>query len=97
MKTSHSLTAMFAGLFRKQGYEVTEYACLECMEFKAAWIMGMVMFDKEKKCHRVRWKMREGYYLFDCPMALGWTSSEFHKAGDLLNFLQRRLVWKKAH
>lgn len=95
MKTSYSLTNMFGGLFRKQGYDVTEYACLELVEFRAPWITGIVSFDKVKKCHKIRWKMREGYYLFDCPIAPGYTSAEFRKAGDLLNFLQRRLVWKK--
>lgn len=86
---------MFAGLFRKQGWTVVEYAALELCEFENFAIKGMVCFDKQKKCHRVRWKMKEGYYLYDVPFAPGYTSAQFSKAGDLLNFLQRRLVWKK--
>ena len=86
---------MFAGLFRKQVFTVTEYAALEVMEFENFAMNGMVMFDKVKKCHRVRWRMKQGYYLFDVPFAPGFTSSEFNRVGDLLDFLQRRLVWKK--
>jgi hypothetical protein len=92
----HTLTSMFAGLFRKQGFEVTEYDCLELVEFESYWIKGQVMFDKSK-VHRVRWRCKPGYYLFDAPMAPGFTSVEFKKATDLLLFLQRRLVWKKKH
>ena len=91
----HTLTSMFAGLFRKQGFEVKECDFLDLMEFQSYWVKGQIMFDKSKKCHRVRWKCKDGYELLDVPISSGYTSSEFKKAGDLLNFLQRRLVWKK--
>jgi hypothetical protein len=91
----HTLTSMFAGMFRRQGFTVVTYDALECCEFENFCMKGMIMFDKEKKCHRVRWKMKEGYYLYDVPFAPGYTSSQFSKAGDMMNFLARRLVWKK--
>lgn len=91
----HTLLSMFAGFFRKQGFDVVEYDCLEMMDFDTYWVKGQVMFDKERKCHRVRWKVKDGYYLFDAPFAPGYTSSQFKNAYDLLNFLARRLVWKK--
>jgi len=87
---------MFVGLFRKQGFEVVEYTGLECCEFENFCMKGMLMFDKTK-VHRVRWKMKEGFYLYDVPYAPGYTSVQFKKAIDMLLFLQRRLIWKKKH
>jgi hypothetical protein len=91
----HTLASMFAGMLRKQGYEVVEYGCFDLVEFKNFAIEGMIQFDNMKKVHRVRWKCRKGYEIFDVPMAPGYSSSQFAKVGDLLNFLQRRLIWKK--
>ena len=91
----HSLTTMFGGMFRKQGYEVVEYGCFDLVEFKNFAIEGMIQFDKIKKVHRVRWKCRKGYEILDVPIAPGYSSVQFAKVGDLFNFLQRRLIWKK--
>ena len=94
---SHSLSSMFAGVFRKQGFGVTEYLGIDLVEFGNGFIKGNVSFDKEGKCHTIRWKCKEGVYLYDIPVASipGHISCDFKKAGDLLDFLQRRLVWKK--
>ena len=91
----HTLTTMFGGMLRKQGYDVVEYGCFELVEFKNFAIEGMIQFDNMKKVHRVRWKCRKGYEIFDVPIAPGYSSAQFKHVGDLFNFLQRRLVWKK--
>ena len=91
----HGLAEMFAGLFRKQGFEVVLFNCLDIVEFENFFVKGMVLFDKKKKVHKVRWKCKEGFILFDVPMCPGYVSAEFKSAGELLNFLQRRLVCKK--
>ena len=86
---------MFAGLFRKQGFDVQEYPILELIEFESFWVRGMIGFDKTKKRHKIRWICKKGYELFDVPMSKGYVTAEFKNAHDLLLFLQRRLVWKK--
>lgn len=91
-----TLTSMFAGMFRKQGFEVTEYNVLSVVEFENFAMWGMIYFDK-KKYHRVKWKMKNKYILFDVPVCEGFISSEFKKVEDLFNFLQRRLIWKKKY
>jgi hypothetical protein len=88
---------MFAGMLRKQGYDVIEYECFEIVEFSNFVLEGMIQFDKVRKVHRVRWKCKKGYCIFDVPMAPGYSSSEFKHVGDLLNFLQRRLIWKRQY
>ena len=87
------LFRIFGGMFRKQGWMVTEHPILSLLEIENEYIKGMVSFDKPY--FKVRWKCKEGFYLFDCPMAPGNTLCQFTNAKDLLDFLQRRLVWKK--
>lgn len=82
-------------MLRKQGYEVVEYESFDIVDFQNFALEGMIQFDKIRKMHRVRWKCKKGYEIFDVPVAPGYSSSGFKNAGDLLNFLQRRLVWKK--
>jgi hypothetical protein len=85
---------MFAGMFRKQGYDAVEFECFDIVEFSNFALEGMIQFDKVRRVHRVRWKCKKGYCIFDVPMAPGYSSAEFKQVGDLLNFLQRRLIWK---
>ncbi len=87
------LLKIFGGMFRKQGYVVTDHAILDVMEFENEYIKGMISFSKP--AFKVRWRCKEGVYLFDCPSAPGYTTSQFNSAKDLLDFLQRRLVCKK--
>jgi len=89
-----TLTSVFGGMLRKQGYIVKEYGCFEIVEFENFVLEGMIQFDKERKVHRVRWKCKEGYAIFDVPIAPGYSSAQFKAVADLFNFLQRRLIWK---
>lgn len=92
----NTLIGVFAGMLRKQGQTVTIYECLEIVEFENFAMNGMIYFDKVNKCHKVRWKMKQGFILNDLHFsAPGYVSVQFDKAYDLLNFLQRRLIWKK--
>jgi hypothetical protein len=86
---------MFGGMLRKLGYNVIEYDAFDIVDFQNFAVEGMIQFDKQKKLHRVRWKCKQGYCIFDVPIASGYSSAEFKNAGDLLNFLQRRLIWRK--
>lgn len=95
MHVSNNLTKMFAGLFRKQGFEVVEYDFLEVIEFENYYLKGMVMFDKEKRKHRIKWNTKGNYEILDIPINNGAVSVEFKKVFDLFDFLQRRLIWKK--
>lgn len=87
------LFRIFGGMFIKQGWIVKEHPILNLLEIENEYIRGMVTFSRPN--FKIRWKCKEGVYLFDCPMAPGNTTSEFTNAKDLLDFLQRRLVWKK--
>lgn len=95
MHVSNNLTKMFAGLFRKQGCQVVEYEYLDVIEFENAYMKGMVLFDKEKKYHRIKWTTKGKYEILDIPINNGAVSVEFKKVFDLFDFLQRRLMWKK--
>jgi hypothetical protein len=87
------LLKIFGGMFVKQGFVVKEYQTLDLLEFENDFLKGMVTFTKP--VFKIRWKMKEGIFLYDCPMAPGHTTCQFGSAKDLLDFLQRRLVWKK--
>ena len=88
---------MFAGMFRKQGYDAVEFECFDIVEFSNFALEGMIQFDKVRRVHRVRWKCKEGYAIFDVPIAPGYSSAQFKTVADLFNFLQRRLIWKNQH
>lgn len=92
---NNNLTKMFAGMFRKQGFQVIEYDFLDVIEFSNYYIKGLVSFDKEKKKHRIKWNTRGKYEILDIPINNGSVSTEFKKVFDLFDFLQRRLIWKK--
>ena len=92
---NNNLTKMFAGLFRKQGCQVVEYDYLNLIEFENFYMKGMVMFDKETKCHRIKWNTKGNYEILDIPINNGCVSTEFKKVFDLFDFLQRKLMWKK--
>ena len=97
--SKHSLTELFCGVFRKQGFTVSPYEALEMVGFENKFITGSVLFRPKTKRHVIRWKCKEGYRLLDIPFAESgvWVQTDFHSAGDLLNFLQRCLVWKKQY
>ena len=92
---NRTLTSVFAGMFRKQGYDVKEYPMFDVVEFENFVLEGMIQFDKILKEHRVRWKCKRGYAILDVPITPGYASVSFKKVGDMFNFLQRRLIWKK--
>ena len=96
---NRSLVNLFCGLLSRQGYNTTPYEAMDMMGFENRYITGIVMFrTTDKNNHVVRWKCRQGYELYDVPFSVpGWASSEFKKAPDLLNFLQRRLIWKRVY
>ena len=94
----HTLTELFCGIFRKQGWTVTPYECLEMVGFENRYFTGSLLFRSENKRYVIRWKCRQGYELYDIPFNVpGWTTAEFDRPQDLFLFLQRRLVWKKQH
>ena len=87
------LYKIFGGMFTKQGWIVKEHPILNLLEIENEYIRGTVSFSKP--AFKVRWRCKEGVYLFDCPSAPGYTTSQFNSAKDLFDFLQRRLIWKK--
>lgn len=87
------LFRIFGGMFLKQGWTVKEHPFLSLLEIENEYIKGMVSFSTP--IFKVRWICKDDVQLFDCPIAFGHTSSQFSSAKDLLDFLQRRLVWKK--
>ena len=98
MYKQHTLSSMFAGMLKRQGYEIELYEDLEAVQFENFAFKACISFDKIKKRHKVNWRMKPGYELFDVyfrvpPGAL--ISAEFKNVHDVLNFLQRRLIWKK--
>ena len=81
-------------MFRKQGYDVKEHQILNLLEFENWYMRGMVTFSKP--FFKIKWDCKKGYEIFDVPTAPGGTTSQFKNVKDLLDFLQRRLVFKKS-
>jgi len=94
----YTLCSMFAGMLKRQGYVIDVYEDLEAIQFENFAYKGCISFDKIKRCHKVNWRMKQGYELLDVHFSVPsgtLFSAQFRNVHDVLNFLQRKLIWKK--
>ena len=91
------LLKMFSGMLKKHGYTVQFFTTLDIVDFKNNVLEGEIWFDKENKRQVISWVCKAGYELNDIPFTYNESrvTSVFHSPNDLLNFIQRRLLFRK--
>lgn len=83
----NNLSVVVSKPFRRKGFDVKEIS--NEIEFENKVMKGTVSL---KKPLTITWKCKRGYEIFDTPIGSGNSSAQFNKVGELLNFIQRRIV-----
>lgn len=63
----------------------------EYIHFENYYIKGTITV---KKPYTIKWMVKDGFEVFDTPLAKGHSSASFSTVSDMLNFIGRRLARK---